>query len=250
MLLFTRPVAYFVCVGRHQKRTNCTMSAINIHGVERQVENLYKLVALSPEGAAMTRSRLKATMEAGAAEAKRTQKTLITQQTRLMERSKKLLDGHLDGTIPSHLYREEQERINREMAAVADRLNALQTEFEVLEQNLYDAIALAGNCYEAYRRAPDALRRTYNQAFFTRILITRDESIEGELAQPFATIITVTETTNGASPEGEAPFESGSYNVICSKETDLVEAMECCGNRRPRVERLVSAWNLSLDPPM
>ena len=25
----------------------------------------------------------------------------------------------------------------------------------------------------------------------------------------------------------------------------LVEAMERCGNRRPRVERLVSAWNLS-----
>lgn len=241
MLLFTRPVAYFVCVGRHQKRTNCTMSAINIHGVERQVENLYKLVALSPEGAAMTRSRLKATMEAGAAEAKRTQKTLITQQTRLMERSKKLLDGHLDGTIPSHLYREEQERINREMAAVADRLNALQTEFEVLEQNLYDAIALAGNCYEAYRRAPDALRRTYNQAFFTRILITRDESIEGELAQPFATIIIVTETTNGASPEGEAPFESGSYNVICSKETDLVEVARQCSNLAPALQLAVSS---------
>ena len=26
---------------------------------------------------------------------------------------------------------------------------------------------------------------------------------------------------------------------------ETVEAMECCGNRRPRVERLVSAWNLS-----
>lgn len=103
------------------------MSAINIHDVERQVENLYKLVALSPEGAAMTKSRLKATMEAGAAEAKRTQKTLITQQTRLMERSKKLLDGRLDGTIPGQLYREEQERINREMTAVSDRLGALQT---------------------------------------------------------------------------------------------------------------------------
>lgn len=214
---------YFVCIGRHQKRTDCTMSAINIHDVERQIENLYKLVALTPEGAAMTKSRLKATMEAGAAEAKRAQQMLLTQQTSLMERSKKLLDGHLDGTIPAQLHREEQQRVNQEMTVVGERLSALKTEFEVLEQNLDDAITLAENCYEAYRRAPDALRRTYNQAFFKRILITRDESVEGVLAEPFACIVTAMKTTYSAPPEGEAPYEGGSYKVICSKETDLVD---------------------------
>jgi HAMP domain-containing protein len=157
-------------------------------------------IALTPQGAAMTKSRLKAQMETGAAEAKRAQKLLLTQQTSLMERSKKLLDGHLDGTTPHQLYRDEQERINTEMSVISDRLGALRTEFEVLEQNLDDAIALAENCYEAYRRAPDALRRTYNQAFFRRILVTRVESVEGVLAQPFASIVTVTETTSGASP--------------------------------------------------
>ena len=39
---------YLICVGRHQKRTGCTMSAINIHDAERQIENLYKLIALTP----------------------------------------------------------------------------------------------------------------------------------------------------------------------------------------------------------
>ncbi len=165
----------------------------------------------------------KAAIEAGATEAKRTQQVLMTHQSGLMERSKKLLDGHLDGTIPGQLYREEQERVNREMSVISDRLGALKTEFEVLEQNLDDAIALAENCYEAYRRAPDALRRTYNRAFFKRILITRDETVEGVLAEPFASIVTVSETANGASPEGEAPHANGSYKVICSKEHDLVD---------------------------
>ena len=32
----------------------------------------------------------------------------------------------------------------------------------------------------------------------------------------------------------------GTAAVNC---TNVVEAMKCCGNRRPRVERLVSAWN-------
>ena len=72
-------------------------------------------------------------------------------------------------------------------------------------------------------RAPDALRRTYNQAFFKRILITREESIQGELAEPFTTIVTFTEVNSGASPEGPAPLLSGSYKVTCSKETDVVD---------------------------
>lgn len=214
---------YFVCVGRHQKRTDCTMSAVNIHEAEQQIENLYKLIALTPEMAAQTRSHLRAALEQGAEAAKRTQRDLLSEQTRLMERSKKLLDGHLDGTIPGELYRDEQERINRAMAAVSGRLDALQIEFQALEQNLDDAVALIENCYEAYRRAPDGLRRTFNQAFFTRILITREEAVEGELAEPFATVSTIAGTKSGASPRGDTPLPSGSYKVTCSKENDLVD---------------------------
>ncbi len=214
---------YFVCVGRHQKRTDCTMSAVNIHEVERQIETLYKLVVLTPAAAARTKTHLRTVLEEGSEAAKRTQKELLNQQARLMERSMKLLDGHLEGTIPSQLYRDEQERINREMAVISDRLDALQTEFHALEQNLDDAMALIENCYEAYVRAPDSLRRTFNQAFFSRILITRDEGAEGELAEPFATIVTATQNTSGAFPNGEAPRINGSYKVTCSKETNLVD---------------------------
>lgn len=214
---------YFVCVGRHQKRTDCTMSAVNIHEVERQIETLYKLVVLTPAAAARTKTHLRTVLKEGSEAAKRTQKELLNQQARLTERSKKLLDGHLEGTIPSQLYREEQERINRDMAVISDRLDALQTEFDALEQNLDDAMALIENCYEAYMRAPDSLRRAFNQAFFKRILITRDEGAEGELAEPFATIMTATQNTSGASPNGEAPHMSGSYKVSCSKETNLVD---------------------------
>lgn len=148
---------------------------------------------------------------------------LLSQQTSRMERSKKLLDGHLGGTIPAQLHREEQQRVNRETTVVGECLSALKTEFKVLGQNLDDAIALAEHCYEAYHRASDALRRTYNKAFFTRVLVTRDESVEEVLAEPFTCIVTATETTYGAPPEGEAPDEGGSYKVTCSKETDLVD---------------------------
>ena len=86
---------------------------------ERRIENLYKLVALTPEMAEQTRSGLRTAIEGGAELAKRTQKDLLRQQTRLMDRSKKLLDGHLDGTIPGPLYREEQQRMNAEMSVIS-----------------------------------------------------------------------------------------------------------------------------------
>ena len=62
-----------------------------------------------------------------------------------MDRSKKLLDGHLDGTIPGSLYPQKQERINGEMAVISDQLGALRTEFEALEPNLDDAMDLVTN---------------------------------------------------------------------------------------------------------
>ncbi len=80
----------------------------------------------------------------------------------------------------------------------------------------------------------DAPRRTYNEAFFKRILITRDESVEGVLAEPFASIITVSETANGASPEGEAPHANGSYKVTFQSD-------RCGGPKEIRTPDLLDA---------
>lgn len=113
--------------------------------------------------------------------------------------------------------------MNAEMSVIRDRLGALRSEFEALEQNLDEDMSLVADCYEAYKRAPDSLRRMRNQAFFTRIRIWREEWAEGELAEPFATVSSIAQTRSGAASEEDAPLESGSYKVTCSQETDLVD---------------------------
>lgn len=115
--------------------------------------------------------------------------------------------------------------MNAEMSVIRDRLGALRSEFEALEQNLDEDMSLVADCYEAYKRAPDSLRRMNNQAFFTRIRIWREEWAEGELAEPFATVSSIAQTRSGAASEEDAPLESGSYKVTCSKETDLVDLL-------------------------
>ena len=44
-----RSIPYFVCVGRHQKRTTCTRKAILISILEELIEDYWADVALAPE---------------------------------------------------------------------------------------------------------------------------------------------------------------------------------------------------------
>lgn len=180
---------YFVCSGRHSKRNGCDQRSLPVALVEEKVIELYKRLRLSPEVHATVEKHLRSELERGSYEARVAQRDLAAEHTRLEARSRKLLDAHLDGAIPVGLYKEEQQSISRQLATVAERLQALSVRFDDLERNLELALELLESCYEAYRRAPDSLRRLYNQAFFNRILIWEDEAAEGELTELFQLLL-------------------------------------------------------------
>lgn len=152
---------------------------------------------------------------------RKAQRDLALEHTRLDARSRKLLDAHLDGAIPADLYKEEQQAISRQLAEVAERLGSLSIRFDDLESNLEIAIELASNCYEAYRRAPDTLRRTYNQAFFKRILIWEDEPAEGELQDLFEVVFTAP-AAGKTTKESEEAENTGFSASKGSKDEHLV----------------------------
>jgi hypothetical protein len=72
--------------------------------------------------------------------------------------------------------------------------------FATIDQHLIEALDLVENCYEAYRRAPDDIRRRFNQAFFERVVVDQDTEVTAELAEPFRSL---SETAQGlaAAPE-------------------------------------------------
>ena len=73
--------------------------------------------------------------------------------------------SHLSGIVPAELYAEEQEAISRQLATIAARLQAPTVRFSDIDRNLDLAMDLIENCFEAYRRPPDDIRRRFNQAF-------------------------------------------------------------------------------------
>lgn len=219
---------YFVCVGRHQKRTDCQQKAVSIALIEKKIVELYRSMALSPTVAAQTHEVLRGQLERASEEAKNAQSDLIREQQRLMARSEKLLDSHLDDTIPPALYKAEQRKISAQLVTIEDKLDRLKGRFDQIERNLEDALVLSRDCYEAYRRAPDQLRRQYNQAFFTRILVFADGTTDADQADPFKSVMRASReiasrgATEGA-PDNENPPNTPFQRAGGSYKDDLVD---------------------------
>jgi hypothetical protein len=102
---------------------------------------------------------------------------------------KKLLDAHYADAIPLDLLKSEQARLGAEAENAEARLAEIDRDFNKVETNLERALARAGDCAAAYAEAPDRLRRQFNIAFFKRLPVSDDGTVEGELAEPFDTLL-------------------------------------------------------------
>lgn len=137
---------YFVCSGRHTQRNGCEQSALPIATVESKVVELYRHLQLDEDTRTLVARHLRGELERGSEQARQTQMQLVREQARLDARIRKLLEGHLDGTIPAELYREEQQRISQTLTSILERLSSLQVRFEALEANLDGALELLSSC--------------------------------------------------------------------------------------------------------
>jgi len=179
---------YFICLGRHQKTTNCTQRAILIPVVEERVEQLYIGQQLDTE----MRDEIHAILREDLSSLRRNAETenhrLTTQKQRLINERARLLQAHYAGAVPLDLLKTEQDRISRQLAEVGSRLSATNLEFDRIEECLDKALDYAVNCGRAYLNAGPQERRLLNQAFFERIVVYEDD-VQVELAEPFRTLL-------------------------------------------------------------
>jgi site-specific DNA recombinase len=222
---------YFICSGRHEKRTTCRRQAVSIARVEQLVVDHYQTIALSPALRVSLEAALRTELSTAINEAEAAHHSLALEHSRLQARSKKLLDGHLDGVIPLDLYRTEQTDITRRTTTILQGIAVAEATLSTLESNLSRALELAENCYEAYLRAPDSIRRQFNQAFFERIFVDVDEdvAISSKLSEPFHAICSrndeTTDLTTGEAvilnAENKEP-QSTFYRDWGSRDNSLV----------------------------
>ncbi|WP_204693292.1 recombinase family protein [Geodermatophilus bullaregiensis] len=180
---------YFICAGRHERRTDCRQRALPIDVVEDLVEQEYQTIRLDAAAAAelqrLLRQEFRAANEQLVAERARQQH----RREQLQAEREKLLQAFYAGALPLDLLRSEQERISRELAIAAAYLQDADERLQRVLGTLDDALALAQDCYRAYALAEPKLRRQFNQVFFAKLLVFDDESVNRELAEPFRLLL-------------------------------------------------------------
>jgi site-specific DNA recombinase len=176
---------YFVCIGRHQKRTNCTMKAVRIETVEELVEDHYGTIQLPAELGEIIERKLRGDLQAHYADARAQRTRHERQRARLLKERDKLLQAHYAEAVPLDLLRSEQKRITAQLAQIDQDLTSSDDHQALIEDNLRKALDLASDCQAAYRDAPPAVKKLFNQTFFKKIYIDDESCLHIELAAPF-----------------------------------------------------------------
>lgn len=180
---------YFMCAGRHSKRTTCTRQAMPIHDIEEKVEDYYRQVQIPEHIVTALRHMLTRQFDDLHAASKAERHTLAVERDQLREERRSLLHAHHAGAVPLDLLREEQDRIARRLAFLDSRIDAGQVEYTQAKAHLEDCLALAGDMHAIYTSIDDSLRRICNQAFFDRINVYElddgGDVVDADPGEPF-----------------------------------------------------------------
>ncbi|MEA5053939.1 MAG: recombinase family protein, partial [Propionicimonas sp.] len=239
---------YFTCSGR-RKKNGCTRSAILTDRIEDRIDSTYGTNGLTPDEADRVREVLGAVFDQLEATTDDERALLTTQKEKLDAERLKLVQAHYADAIPLDLLKSEQERIRTTLDAIERRREKLATSYEDAREGLDQLADILTDLGDVYARCEPAERRILNRALFDRIILDDEETVRYQpdkavqvaldCVTPGHTPIAEAEASDPEDTSNPARWSAGQG----SKISLLVEAMERCGNRRPRVQKLVSAWN-------
>ena len=180
---------YYSCLGRHSKRTNCTLRSINFYTAEDLIQKLYDRLALTPRHADSLRASLMEQLKLFTNDTAVQAEAFATRKLDIERKQRKLLEAHYNDAIPIEMLAREQQALDAELSRIVRQLKDLTTDLGDTTRLIDIAIDLAQQCATAYRRAPDHIRRMFNHLFFERIEVFMDENDDHQaraiLAPPF-----------------------------------------------------------------
>lgn len=180
---------YFVCAGRHSKRTTCTRQAILIEDVEHLIKDYYTRVQITPAQQEALSGMLHHEFDRLTATETDELNRLTANRDRLEQEQDRLMQAHYAGAVPLPVLKREQDRILAELDTTNRRIDAHHGDYADARAHLDDALNLLTNCADVYARCDNANRRLCNQAFFTKIYIDEDDQLRVENNRPFEMLL-------------------------------------------------------------
>jgi site-specific DNA recombinase len=204
---------YSFCSGRRSRSNPCPQRHVLVERIETAVERFYETIQLEPQRVAEIRAAIERQFEADQQRAQRDAERQRRRIARLQDERLKLLQAHYADAIPLDLLKVEQARIAQEVHDAERAVTASETRSQDLLETLREALALAGSCRDAYRRADARIRRLFNQAFFDKLYLHDDEIARADLAEPFAELL-AHDLAERVVRENREPTYARSSNVI------------------------------------
>jgi site-specific DNA recombinase len=180
---------YFVCVGRHQKRTNCVQRAVRIEAVERRVEDVYDHHSLTADEAVAIQAYLTDEFSRIHKGREQERSRVVRDQARLRDERLKLLQAHYAGAVPLDLMKHEQERLTSLLEVTERKLARLSSRLAEVSCVLDRALSYLTDLRRTYAAATTTHRRQINQALFERIEIGDDDSTSTVLTPTFEALL-------------------------------------------------------------
>ena len=180
---------YFVCAGRHSKRTNCTRRAVLIEEVERKVEAYYDGLGLTPTQREALTGMLHREFDRLMAGQADELGALTKQRDKLEAEQLKLLEAHYADAVPLALLKKEQARLGADLDRINTRLQRHHGEYADAKSVLTRSLDLLDNLPGLYARCDDITRRLCNQALFEKIYLEDDHSLRAEHSRPLSLLL-------------------------------------------------------------
>lgn len=167
--------SYFFCLGRHTRRTNCTLPYLPPEDLAAAVERYWQTVQLDPETVEQVRAELLAELQHERQHAGRLIQHAKARIQRIERQRGLWAEKVVNGSVPDDIGREKQNELTRQLVRARHELAKLEAASADIAATLNKALDLVRDCAAAYRAADPALRREWNQAFFERIEVEVSE---------------------------------------------------------------------------
>lgn len=180
-----RMYLYFVCLGRHSGRTNCTLKAQQVHQVEDAMTALIARVSLTAARRQKLQEELleKAAVSTRGGDAARA--ALEEREAELREEQDRVLRAYYADAISIEMLKREQDRVRREHIQLAHELTVLGQQDRHLATRIVDALDQPEDLAEGFHDSDEAGRRLIAQALLTQIDVRPDASVNGSFRAPF-----------------------------------------------------------------
>lgn len=167
--------SYYHCAAR-RKHSNRNQN-VEVADLERQVEEYFKTIQFSP-GFVQDIVRTLQTVSAGQRQNATTKRqALFNQQKAIEAKRDRAEEKLLTGVLPDDAFVRLRRQFGEQLQGIQEQLAVLNSQRDCDTEVIREILLLSRNVYEAYKKAPAALRRQYLGLFWEEFLVEDKEIV-------------------------------------------------------------------------